>query len=116
MGSSENDSCSIDGCTIKRIREALIAQQDAYALADFFKVFGDPTRIKILHALSLGELCVCDIAALLEMTQSAVSHQLRVLRQTKLVKLRRSGRTVYYSLDDSHIGDIIDKGLSHIHE
>ena len=87
-----------------------------YRLADLFKVFGDPTRIRILYALSTGELCVCDIAQLLGMTQSAISHQLRVLKQMSLVKFRREGKTVYYSLADAHVATILAQGLDHVQE
>ncbi|HIV12775.1 MAG TPA: winged helix-turn-helix transcriptional regulator [Candidatus Pullilachnospira stercoravium] len=87
-----------------------------YRLADLFKVFGDPTRIRILYALSTGELCVCDIAQLLGMTQSAISHQLRVLKQMALVKFRRDGKTVYYSLADAHVSTILAQGLDHVQE
>ena len=87
-----------------------------YGLADLFKVFGDPTRIRILYALSAGELCVCDIASVLNMTQSAISHQLRVLKQIKLVKFRREGKTVYYSLADAHVETILSQGLEHVQE
>lgn len=85
-------------------------------LADFFKAFGDPTRIKILYALSISEMCVCDIAALLNMTQSAISHQLRILKKSRLVKNRRDGKVIYYSLDDSHIRGIFDTGFDHLNE
>lgn len=87
-----------------------------YDLGDFFKILGDSTRIKILSALFLSEMCVCDIAALLGMTQSAISHQLRVLKQGRLVKHRKEGKVVYYSLDDDHIKHIVDQGLTHISE
>ena len=87
-----------------------------YDLGDFFKILGDSTRIKILSALFQSEMCVCDIAALLGMTQSAISHQLRVLKQGKLVKQRKEGKVVYYSLDDDHIKHIVDQGLTHISE
>lgn len=87
-----------------------------YGLAELFKTFGDPTRIRILTALSRRELCVCDIAELLGMTQSAISHQLRILKQMKLVKFRRDGKTVYYSLDDSHVATILSQGLEHMTE
>lgn len=87
-----------------------------YDLAEFFKVFGDSTRIRILYALKENELCVCDIANLLELTQTAVSHQLRVLKSSKLVKARRSGKTVFYSLDDDHIHSILDMGIHHLEE
>ena len=85
-------------------------------LAEFFKVFADSTRIKILYALSNGELCVCDIWQSLGLTQSAVSHQLRILKQMRLVKYRKEGKTVYYSLDDDHIQSILSGGLEHVME
>jgi len=85
-------------------------------LAEFFKVFGDATRLRILHALSMAEMCVCDLCELLGMNQSAVSHQLKVLRQSRLIKYRREGRNVYYSLDDEHIQQIFEVGLKHIME
>lgn len=85
-------------------------------LADLFKIFGDPTRIRILYALSARELCVCDIAQLLEMSQSAISHQLRVLKQSRLVKFRREGKTVFYSLADDHVSTILSQGINHVTE
>ena len=85
-------------------------------LAELYKVFGDSTRIKILYALFEAELCVCDIAQLLGMTQSAISHQLRVLKQSKLVRFRREGKTVYYSLADDHVRTIIGMGMEHLCE
>lgn len=85
-------------------------------LADFFKVFADSTRIKILYVLLCSELCVCDLAETLHMTQSAISHQLRMLKQMALVKNRRDGKTVYYSLSDGHIATILSQGLEHIEE
>lgn len=85
-------------------------------LAEFFKVFADSTRIKILYALSGGELCVCDIWQSLGLTQSAVSHQLRILKQMRLVKYRKEGKTIYYSLDDGHIQSILSQGLEHVME
>lgn len=87
-----------------------------YQLSDLFKVFGDPTRLRILHALSVSELCVCDIAQALDMTQSAISHQLRTLKQSQLVKFRRDGKTIYYSLADSHVHTILAQGLEHVME
>ena len=87
-----------------------------YRLADLFKVFGDPTRIRILYALSVEELCVQDIADRLSMTQSAISHQLRVLNQMSLVKFRRDGKTIFYSLTDSHVATIMNQGLEHVTE
>ena len=87
-----------------------------YQLADLFKVFGDPTRIRILSVLSKQELCVQDIADSLSMTQSAISHQLRILKQSALVKFRRDGKTIYYSLADDHVATIMAQGLEHVCE
>ena len=87
-----------------------------YELADFFKVFADSTRIRILYVLKCSEMCVCDIAQSLNMTQSAISHQLRVLKQMKLVKNRRDGKTIFYSLADEHITMILSQGMEHIEE
>ena len=87
-----------------------------YDLAELFKVFGDSTRIKILYALFEAELCVCDISKLLGLTQSAVSHQLRVLKNSRLVKFRKDGKTVFYSLDDDHVRRMIAQGMEHINE
>ena len=87
-----------------------------YDLAELFKVFGDSTRVRIICALFESEMCVCDIAAVLNMTQSAISHQLRVLKQARLVKYRRDGKTIYYSLADNHIKTIFDQAFEHITE
>ena len=87
-----------------------------YDLAEFFKVFADSTRMKIIYALMENELCVCDIANIVQTTQSAISHQLRLLKQAKLVKFRKEGKVVYYSLDDDHISQIVKKGREHIEE
>lgn len=91
-------------------------EEDLYRLAELFKIFGDPTRIRILYALSASELCVCDIAQLLGMSQSAISHQLRVLKQSHLVKFRREGKTIFYSLADTHVSTILNQGLEHVEE
>lgn len=91
-------------------------EEEFQNLADFFKVFGDSTRIKILYVLLQTEMCVCDIAEVLGMTQSAISHQLRVLRQMNLVRTRREGKTVFYSLSDGHISTILSQGVEHIEE
>ncbi|MFA5137405.1 MAG: metalloregulator ArsR/SmtB family transcription factor, partial [Patescibacteria group bacterium] len=91
-------------------------EETLYDLAELFKVFGDSTRIKILWALDEAEMCVCDIAFLLNMTQSAISHQLRVLKQAELVKSRREGKIVFYSIEDEHVKQIFDQGLIHILE
>ena len=101
---------------VERVRELLPADETLYDLAELFKIFGDSTRVKILYALLEGELCVCDIAKLMEVTQSAVSHQLRVLKGSKLVKFRREGKTVYYSLADEHVIRILSQGMEHITE
>ena len=101
---------------IDEVRQVMPQDEMLYDLAELFKVFGDTTRIKILYALFSKEMCVCDIADLLGMTHSAISHQLRVLKQARLVKFRKEGKVVYYSLDDSHISQIFDCGLSHIQE
>ncbi|PKM56023.1 MAG: transcriptional regulator [Firmicutes bacterium HGW-Firmicutes-5] len=92
------------------------SEENLYDLAELFKVFGDTTRIKILWALVESEMCVCDIAVLLNMTHSAISHQLRVLKQARLVKKRKAGKVVFYSLDDGHVKQIFDQGLIHINE
>ena len=96
--------------------EDIPADELLYDLADVFKIFGDSTRLKILFALFGGEMCVCDIAESLDMSQSAISHQLRVLKQSKLVKFRRDGKSILYSLDDAHVSTIIAQGLNHIEE
>lgn len=101
---------------VAAVRKALPADETLLELADLFKMFADSTRIKIISALLNAELCVCDIAALLSMTKSAISHQLRLLRQTKLVRFRREGKIVYYSLDDDHVRAILNQGLSHVLE
>ena len=102
--------------TVNQIREKTPQEETLYDLAELFKVFGDSTRIKILWALDEAEMCVCDIAFLLNMTQSAISHQLRVLKQAELVKSRREGKIVFYSLEDEHVKQIFDQGLIHISE
>lgn len=101
---------------IEKVRKLIPQEETLYDLAELFKVFGDSTRIKILCVLFETEMCVCDIAALLNMTQSAISHQLRVLKNARLVKYRREGKVVYYSLDDQHVKQIFDQGLIHIKE
>ena len=85
-------------------------------LSDMFKIFGDQTRVKILMALESGELCVCDIAAVMNMSQSAISHQLRVLKQSNIVKTRREGKVVYYSISDDHVKEIFDMAIVHVQE
>ena len=100
---------------IIKIKEAILRSNDVLEeLADLYKVFGDSTRVKILTALTQSEMCVSEISEFLEITQSAVSHQLRVLKTSGLVKIKRSGKNIYYSLADEHVGAIIDCGMEHL--
>jgi ArsR family transcriptional regulator, lead/cadmium/zinc/bismuth-responsive transcriptional repressor len=101
---------------MRTVREALIPSALAGTLAETFRALGDPTRVRILDALSRAELCVCDIATLLSLTESAVSHQLRLLRSLRLVRSRRAGRMVFYALDDAHITRLFAQGLEHVEE
>ncbi len=101
---------------VHQVQQVLPEEQELLDLAEFFKVFGDSTRIKILYVLSQSEMCVCDIATLLQMGQSAISHQLRILKQMRLVKFRREGKTVFYSLSDNHIQTILAQGMEHVNE
>lgn len=110
------DSTHIHTKTIHQVDEHMPKEETLTDLADFFKVFGDATRVKILYVLLQSEMCVCDLAEVLQMTQSAISHQLRVLKQAKLVKNRREGKTVFYSLEDGHIQTILNQGMEHISE
>lgn len=103
----------IHEAVVNQVRAKMPEENTLYDLAELFKVFGDSTRIRILWALDEAEMCVCDIAYLLNMTQSAISHQLRVLKQAKLVKNRRDGKVMFYSLDDEHVKDILNQGLIH---
>ena len=115
---------SIDNCDCTVIHHEVVAEvrtkmpDDSVLmdLADLFKVYSDSTRVKVLCALRYSEMCVCDIAVLLGMTKSAISHQLRVLRQARLVKYRKDGKVVYYSLDDAHVGNVFEQGLLHVIE
>jgi ArsR family transcriptional regulator len=110
------------GCTVihqdvvDRVLGQLPKDELLYDLAELFKVFGDSTRVKILYALDKSEMCVCDLSALLNLSKSAISHQLRTLKQYRLVKYRRDGKVVYYSLDDGHIKNIFETGFEHILE
>ena len=101
---------------VKEVKDHMPSEEMLGDLADLFRVFGDSTRVKILFALFSSEMCVCDIADLLGMTHSAISHQLRVLKSARLVKSRKEGKTVFYSLDDDHIENIFKCGLDHIKE
>ena len=108
------DCTIIHNDVIDRVKGEMPAAEHLYDLTELFKSLGDQTRLKILFALSKNEMCVCDIAALLEMTQSAISHQLRVLRNVRLVKYHKVGKVVYYTLDDSHVNEIFKQGLDHV--
>ena len=110
------DLVQIDLARVRKIRSALVTPDNVQGLADTFSALGDPTRVRILDALSHGELCVCDLAAVLSLSQSAVSHQLRLLRSIRLVKPRREGRIVFYALDDQHIMSIFKQTLQHVEE
>ena len=101
---------------VEKVRQELPDEDTLYDLSELFRIFGDSTRIRILYVLFEAEMCVCDIAALLGMTQSAISHQLRALKNARLVKARREGKTVFYSLADDHVKTIIDQGLEHVAE
>jgi len=101
---------------VNQVKAKMPQEEILYDLAELFKVFGDSTRIRILWALDEAEICVCDIAFLLNMTQSAISHQLRILKQANLVKNRKEGKIVFYSLNDEHVKQIFNQGLIHISE
>ena len=106
--------CEVHPDLIKVVNDTMPEETELYDLAELFKIFGDSTRIRILFVLFEAEVCVCDLAAVLNMTQSAISHQLRILKQNKLVKSRREGKSIFYSLDDEHVRSIIAQGREHI--
>jgi ArsR family transcriptional regulator len=106
----------IHGDTVEKVRNLMPDQVELYELSDLFKLFGDSTRISILWALSESEMCVCDLCALLQMKQPAVSHQLKNLKQARVVKARREGKVIYYSLDDDHIRQLLNLGMEHLLE
>lgn len=112
----ENTYLNVDEASLKKIQDRMPPEEELQDLADFFKVFADATRLKILYVLLSTEMCVYDIAMVLGMSQSAISHQLRVLKQMDLVKNRRDGKTIFYSLADAHIVTILSQGLDHIEE
>lgn len=116
VGREACDVFHIDPAKVARLRGALIDEPAVDALSETFRALGDPTRVRVLDALSHGELCVCDLAALLGLSQSATSHQLRLLRALRLVRPRRAGRMVYYALDDRHIVTLFRQGLRHVEE
>ena len=112
----ENTYIHVYDKVLKEIDDKMPPEEELQDLAEFFKVFGDTTRLKILYVLLCSEMCVYDISAVLGMSQSAISHQLRVLKQQDLVKHRREGKTIFYSLADAHIVTILSQGLDHIEE
>ena len=101
---------------VDSIKDNMIDNQKINELGELYKVFGDPTRLKILYILSKHEVCVCDLASILSMTQSAISHQLKVLKDAKLIKFRKQGKSVFYSLLDNHVEMILNMGIEHIEE
>ena len=108
-----NTRSYVDEGRVRRVQRALVSPADATALAETFSLLGDPTRTRMLHALAVAELCVSDLAALLELSPSAASHQLRLLRDRRLVAVRRDGKRTYYRLQDEHIRTLVDMGISH---
>lgn len=119
MTMTDKMMCDCESIHLDKVENAkknMKSYDDYVEFALLFKLFGDSTRVRILHALEQNELCVCDIAALLDMTKSAVSHQLKALKMANLVKFRRDGQIVYYSLADSHVKTILDIGFEHISE
>jgi len=115
-----NAECCEEVCTheeiVEKVRQTMPGEDALYDLTELFRIFGDSTRVRILYVLFESEMCVCDIAQLLGMTQSAISHQLRALKNVRLVKSRREGKTIFYSLADSHVRAILDQGIEHISE
>ncbi len=116
MESGVCDCEVIHGELVAEVKAEMSSDGEYQTLASLYKMFGDPSRLRILHALSLHELCVCDLAALLGLSKSAVSHQLKALRLSKLVRFRREGQVVFYSLDDDHVKDILALGFEHLRE
>lgn len=119
MHDSELECCEeikVHKDLLKVVNDTMPEENELYDLAELFKVFGDSTRIRILYVLFEAEVCVCDLAEALNMTQSAISHQLKILKQNKLVKSRRSGKSIFYSLADDHVKTIIAQGVEHIKE
>ena len=118
MGKNENtcDCNMVHGETIEHVRQEIVSQDELTRMAKLYKIFGDGTRLNILAALNCHEMCVCDLAALLGVTKSAVSHQLKALRLANLVRFRREGQIVYYMLADDHVKRILDIGFEHLRE
>ncbi|MGM9993252.1 MAG: ArsR/SmtB family transcription factor [Candidatus Avigastranaerophilus sp.] len=116
MINKRSDCEAINPEIVDKVRDVMPNIKDLYELSDFFKVMGDGTRIQLLWALEESEMCVGDLAVLLDMTKSAISHQLKVLKMSKLVRSEKRGKNVYYALDDDHIKDILEKALDHVRE
>lgn len=119
MGDEIIDRCEetvVHQDIVAELKGKMLKEEDAYNLSEFFKIFGDTTRIRIIQLIALRELCVCDIATILGITQSATSHQLKILRQFGVAKPRKEGKMMYYSISDEHVHDIFFNGLSHINE
>ncbi len=116
VSENQNEFLAVHEDVVKRVLESQPAEEELYDLAELFKVFGDSTRIRILHALIETELCVGDMAQILNLTQSAVSHQLKILKDAKLVKFRREGKIIFYALDDEHVRTILSMGVEHVEE
>lgn len=117
MSKPFDDMCEefgVHAAQVTRAQQALATEDQVQRLADVFKALGDPTRVRIIQALAVGELCVCDLAEVLDMTQSAVSHQLRVLRSLAIVRNRRDGKEVFYSLDDEHVMQLLAQAWDHV--
>jgi len=110
------EAAHLDGTATEQRRRRLMSAEAVEGLADTFRILGDPTRVRILDVLASGELCVCDIAGLVGISESAVSHQLRLMRGMRLVRPRRAGRQVYYSIDDQHILSLLQQGVTHVTE
>lgn len=116
MINKRSDCEAINPEIVDKVRDVMPNIKDLYELSDFFKVMGDGTRIQLLWALEESEMCVGDLAVLLDMTKSAISHQLKVLKMSKLVRSEKRGKNVYYALDDDHIKDVLEKALDHVRE
>ena len=112
--SENNEFLAAHADTVKKVRETMPSEVELYNLSDLFRIFADSSRIKVLYSLMDGELCVNDIAQILNLSQSSVSHQLRILKDAKLVKFRREGKIIFYSLDDEHVQQILSMGMEHL--
>ena len=111
-----NNDCILHASLAKKVKKKMLSDEILFDIAEVFKIFGDSTRMKIIYALKLSELCVCDLAYITNCTQSSISHQLRILKQAKLVKSRKEGKVVYYSLKDTHVIKLFEIGREHVEE